>query len=240
MPASTTRGTLPYPLGTDPPDTDGDIRKLAERLAAVGALYLQDTASARPAAGVDGRLFLATDTGVVSYDTGSAWIDLLTQAAANAAYATKAEVSVKSWGAPELAPGRGAPSLATTATYYPVWLLDAAADEGAGVMVRIPAGWTTAKVNVQFVNAGTGTGDVVLRLVYGSHAAGEALSVTAGPEVTAAAAGKDIVQVASLLGSLACDSNKVFLLEVERRGGVAGDTLPNDIGILALILEKVS
>lgn len=94
MPASTPRGALPYPLGADPPDTDGDIRLLAQRLAAVGALYLQGTASARPAAGVDGRFFLATDTGVVSYDTGSAWIDLLTSAAASAAYQS---LGVRAW-----------------------------------------------------------------------------------------------------------------------------------------------
>jgi hypothetical protein len=132
MPASTTRGALPYPLGTDPPDTDGDIRKLAERLAAVGALYLQDTASARPAAGVDGRLFLATDTGVVSYDTGSAWIDLLTQAAASAAYATKGPV----------ASARSSPQETTTST-VPADL----ATLGPSVTLTVPA---SGKIAVDF------------------------------------------------------------------------------------------
>lgn len=39
------------------------------------ALELAGAAAARPAAGRQGRLYLATDTLAVSYDTGSAWID---------------------------------------------------------------------------------------------------------------------------------------------------------------------
>lgn len=73
MPGSTTRVALPYPLGADAPDTDGDLRELAEALDAVVALDAQGLASARPAAGVRGRYYFATDTLTLSRDTGSAW-----------------------------------------------------------------------------------------------------------------------------------------------------------------------
>jgi hypothetical protein len=78
MPAATPRGALPYPLGSDPPDTDGDLRKLAERLAAVGALYGQGPATDRPAATADrvGRFYWSTDGAALFYCTGAAWVQV--------------------------------------------------------------------------------------------------------------------------------------------------------------------
>jgi hypothetical protein len=79
VPASTPRGAFPYPLGDDAPDTDGDLRRLAERIAAAGGLYQQGTAAARPAAAAElaGLVYFATDTGSLSYCTGSAWVGIL-------------------------------------------------------------------------------------------------------------------------------------------------------------------
>jgi hypothetical protein len=45
------------------------------------ATYLEGTAAARPAAGVKGRIYRATDTGAYSLDTGEAWLHLLPVAA---------------------------------------------------------------------------------------------------------------------------------------------------------------
>lgn len=76
MPAQTERGALPYPLGTDPPDTDGAIRGLADALAVLAAFDRQGTLAARPAAGTRGLYYWATDTGQTGglyRDTGTAW-----------------------------------------------------------------------------------------------------------------------------------------------------------------------
>lgn len=82
MPATTTRGAFPYPLGGDPPDTDGDLKKLADAVAATAALDSQGTAAARPAAGVVGRYYYATDTGFLFRDTGTAWVQVAVLGAA--------------------------------------------------------------------------------------------------------------------------------------------------------------
>jgi hypothetical protein len=80
--ATTTRLALPYPTGTDPANVPADMQRLANALDAASAVFVQNTAANRPAASVSGRLFLATDTGAVYYDTGSAWIQLNLNAAA--------------------------------------------------------------------------------------------------------------------------------------------------------------
>lgn len=73
--ATTTRGAFPFP---DPADNRKQIRAqvkaLADQVAAVAVLYTQ--ADPRPAAGVQGRIHRHPTTGVLSYDTGSAWDDV--------------------------------------------------------------------------------------------------------------------------------------------------------------------
>jgi hypothetical protein len=96
VPLATVRGQFPYPTATDPDDVPADLQALADRLEVVGALFVQGTAAARGAANTQGRFYLATDTGVVSYDTGTAWIDLLSTAAGNQAYVAKADQLLRS------------------------------------------------------------------------------------------------------------------------------------------------
>lgn len=106
MPGSTSRGGFRYPLGGDPPDTDGDIKKLADDVAANAALYSQSVAGSRPAPGVVGRYHYATDTGAFTYDQGSAWVSVtpggadpfpqyLTGTEADAAYLRAASAGLK-------------------------------------------------------------------------------------------------------------------------------------------------
>lgn len=78
MPAATARLQLPYPIPDDTVDVPRDVQALAAKLDPSTSVYLQGTAAARPAAGVSGRLYFATDTGAVSYDTGTAWINVST------------------------------------------------------------------------------------------------------------------------------------------------------------------
>jgi len=64
---------LPGPAGTDPADVPTDIDKLRQALDVLSMIFGQGAASTRPAAGIAGRMFYATDEGVLYYDDGTAW-----------------------------------------------------------------------------------------------------------------------------------------------------------------------
>jgi len=74
MAGTTPRLALPYPVGADTVDVPRDMQALANKLDPTTPAFVQGTAAARPAAGVAGRFHYATDTGALSYDTGSAWL----------------------------------------------------------------------------------------------------------------------------------------------------------------------
>ena len=73
MPATTSRLALPYPIATDPADVPADMLALANKLDPATSVFGQGLASARPAAAVAGRFYYATDTGALTWDTGTAW-----------------------------------------------------------------------------------------------------------------------------------------------------------------------
>jgi len=73
VPATTTRLALPYPSPSDPNNVPSDLQKLANALDSITADYASGTAASRPTAGVNGRFYLATDTGALSLDNGTAW-----------------------------------------------------------------------------------------------------------------------------------------------------------------------
>lgn len=70
----TPRLGLPKPTLTDPHDVPFDIAGLADKLDQVTATFLSGPASALPAPGVPGRLFLVTDQATILYDTGTTWL----------------------------------------------------------------------------------------------------------------------------------------------------------------------
>ena len=79
----TSRFGISYPNATlrdEPADVPGDLKIIAENVDANAAMYSQGAFSSRPAFGKQGRIYLATDTNRVSYDTGTAWIEDVTGA----------------------------------------------------------------------------------------------------------------------------------------------------------------
>jgi hypothetical protein len=74
MGLTTPRYVLRYPVAADPDNVPADMLRLATDLDNKMRGYSQGTLSARPAAGVSGRVYRATDDGFLYQDTGSAWI----------------------------------------------------------------------------------------------------------------------------------------------------------------------
>jgi hypothetical protein len=72
---STSRGAFPSPSAGAAADVPADLLALANRIAAVGALYGTGTVAARPAAASsnEGTFYWATDTSLLYYSNGSAW-----------------------------------------------------------------------------------------------------------------------------------------------------------------------
>lgn len=79
MPATTTRLALPYPLPADSfvlSGTSGAFDALAARLDAIGIAWSTGVLASRPAAGNAGFLYFATDTDLLYYDNGTAWVTI--------------------------------------------------------------------------------------------------------------------------------------------------------------------
>jgi microcystin-dependent protein len=68
--------TEPAAARTDAADVPLYIRNIAQALEAQGTMFAQGTAASRPAFGKQGRIYFATDTGILSYDNGSSWTDI--------------------------------------------------------------------------------------------------------------------------------------------------------------------
>lgn len=58
----------------EPADFPAEMKRLVDAFEDKTPMWAVGTAAARPAAGKSGRLYFATDTLVLSYDTGSQWI----------------------------------------------------------------------------------------------------------------------------------------------------------------------
>jgi hypothetical protein len=73
MPATTGRLQMPYPVPDDQVDVPRDIKALAEGVDPNMAVDAQGVLAARPAPGVRGRYYWATDHKVLLRDDGTAW-----------------------------------------------------------------------------------------------------------------------------------------------------------------------
>lgn len=87
--AATAKLALRYPVASDADDVPGDMQRLAGDVEA--SLSASGLLAARPAAAKEGRFYRATDTAQVFRDTGSGWEEMLSKAAADAAYLLRSE-----------------------------------------------------------------------------------------------------------------------------------------------------
>jgi hypothetical protein len=166
-------------------------------------------------------------------------------AAGNAAYVAKAgsvilvpaQQMIATFGAPTLS-GIGAAGDKMQAA----WLLDAAAAENLTGQIHIPQGWATVDVALWWTNAGTGTGDVKYHLITNVLADAGTLggsNVVTSPGASAAP-GHNVAKLDLLATGLAVSANKIFGFRLQRDGGNAADSLPNDCGVVAVEIRRAS
>lgn len=150
-----------------------------------------DTASNRPAAGIQGRKFLATDTEVLSVDTGSAWVDISGGGGAQ-------DIEVTQWKLDDTVPAEN----------VELWGIDSAvrfandADDIAYCSFEVPETWDPTKdivFNLGYsLSANPTSGDKVsLNVSYIVAANGETPNI-ASPDATV----EDELDVGSLTGSV--------------------------------------
>lgn len=72
---ATTKYGLAYLLEIDVPDVATASEDLAAGIDAIMATAYQGTAASRPLAGTPGRIFYETDTSILAYDNGVAWVE---------------------------------------------------------------------------------------------------------------------------------------------------------------------
>lgn len=227
------------PRSAATPGTVGSFGPLTHRVAGPVGVVHEDWESRWPASGCR----VAPGTVCIGHrpqlpTAGLPVLDV-TEQDGNAAYVAKADIDKIKLGAADLEVTQGAPTLGTR-HYWPVWLLDSATSEMVGSVVRTPADWATVDIVLWWVNVGTGTGDVNFRALTRSQGVGEALASPAGTAVVATAGAQDVITTTPLVTGVAVADTKYLLVDIQRQGPDATDTLGNDIGLIAVTVKKAS
>ena len=107
-----------------------------------------------------------------------------------------------------------------------------------------PAGWSTATVTLYLSNAGAGAGNVVVGCRVLTVANGDTFAATGlspGSDATFAAPAQDALGIRSFTGSpLTVTAGSLARLSVLRFGAEAGDTLTNDLALIAAQIVRAS
>lgn len=79
---ATTKHDLPYPDASDPANVPADMQALADALDPIIAIADQGSLAGRPTStvgtpGIVGRLYYATDTAQLYWDTGTGWTEII-------------------------------------------------------------------------------------------------------------------------------------------------------------------
>lgn len=125
----------------------------------------------------------------------------------------------------------------------PAWFFDAAATEAIVCQTKVPTGWRTAIADFYWSHAGGSATEVaVLRLDYAVVGLGTDLSTAEASSANAngTAGAANIVSVSTVGAAFAVDPAKELRLEAARVGGDAADTLVGDLGLLGIMLRRVS
>lgn len=136
----------------------------------------------------------------------------------------------------------GSPSLGRLGLRFPCGLLDASTTEQYNWTFDVPTYWNSFSVKLLWGNAGAGSGNVSFTINYSLRDPGESTAlgdtVLYGP--TAVTAGAQDVIVSTTLGTIDCSAKRFGHIRVGRNGTDGSDTLPNDVGILGLRLERLT
>lgn len=132
---------------------------------------------------------------------------------------------------------------------WPVLLFDSVAAESAGIPVHIPTQWSTVIAHVHWCNAGIGAGGVLWVVNLDEIAEGAILEVGEFPSFGSS----DNVETAGAQGELVIgrqhpyvgaktleDPRGSYNLRVSRVPADGGDTLPNDAGLVGVLITRQS
>lgn len=122
------------------------------------------------------------------------------------------------------------------------WLFDSSADEIIGTELAIPPGWTRVRIELGWVNAGAGSGDVVWGLNIGKFSPGESLNASdqINRNLTGTAGAQDVLVVTTQFDQdITTPTGSGFaFLRVRRSGTDVADTLGNDAGLVYVRIYK--
>lgn len=120
------------------------------------------------------------------------------------------------------------------------WLLDASSYEVVSTTTRNPTEWDAFHVEVEWSNAGAGTGDVGWRADMLQYGDGDTIDAgTPSADIFDAAPVQYIIARTRLHASIPTNAAKDSIrLDINRRAGLAGDTLANDAGMTGVLLRR--
>lgn len=137
--------------------------------------------------------------------------------------------------------GTGAPSMSSSGSRTPCWLLDQTTPENVRGAMCIPLGWATARVNLVWANGSAAAGDVSWTVDAGTMLDGSALGDTwtqlAAVGTAPAAAGTPKITVLATAQAVSPGPNHI---RVQRVAGAGADTLAGDSALLGLLLSRVT
>lgn len=137
---------------------------------------------------------------------------------------------------PEMRAANGAPTLAGL-DLFPVWLLDPATEEAVAFSYEAPVDWKSFRVEVWWVNAGAGAGQVVWRLDRRGGVVGQPIGGAAfGAAVGVAAPGQNVLARTVLATDLPAPTLEGA--RVVREAANGGDTLANDAAVVGVRLVR--
>jgi lysophospholipase L1-like esterase len=134
----------------------------------------------------------------------------------------------------------GGPNILVRGNALVVWELDSASQEAVTCNVVMPPDWRTVSVDFLWTNDNTGTGNVRWRC--DMSAIPDNAGVASGPTAqVVATAGVQYAKVkTSMLSAVAVQPGCLHRIFASRLGADATDTLPNDAGLIGVVIRRIS